>query len=59
MSGWDGLLSILREAAQTAAAERDAPLAACPVDGEPLKTGPDGGLFCPWDSNHPTTNRGW
>jgi uncharacterized Zn finger protein (UPF0148 family) len=32
-----------------AADARLAPLVACPNDGEPLRTGPDGQLYCPFD----------
>lgn len=47
--GWGQLLSIYAEAAADRAAEQAAPPEACPNDGEPLRTGPDGGLYCPFD----------
>lgn len=47
--GWRQLLSIYAEAAADLAAEADQPPTACPNDGEPLSTGPDGRLFCRWD----------
>lgn len=50
--GWDTLLAI-SQYAQRLRAEDLARLAtnpeACPNDGEPLRTAPDGGLYCPWD----------
>lgn len=46
---WYPLLDAVREAVELARAERANPLPACPNDGEPLKTGPDGQLFCPFD----------
>jgi hypothetical protein len=46
---WEQLLSIQREAAEIALEERSRPPAACPNDGEPLRTGPNGELFCPYD----------
>ena len=46
---WEQLLDIGTEAAQTAAAERTAPPTACPNDGEPLRSGPNGELFCTFD----------
>lgn len=47
--GWEGLLAILTDARQTAAAEAAAPPVACPRDGTPLETGPNGELHCPFD----------
>ena len=46
---WEQLADIAAEAAAFAAAERTAPPSACPNDGEPLTTGPDGRLFCRYD----------
>lgn len=46
---WEQLISIGREGADEARAERSRPPEACPNDGTPLKAGPDGVLFCPWD----------
>lgn len=42
---WYQLLAMQAEAADA----RLAPLVACPNDGEPLRTGPDGQLYCPFD----------
>lgn len=46
---WEELLAIGREAADEQRAELSAPPQACPNDGEPLRSGPDGTLFCPFD----------
>jgi hypothetical protein len=46
---WEQLLAIQHEAADMVAAELAAPPSACPNDGEPLREGPDGVLFCPYD----------
>lgn len=46
---WASLLAILRENAELIRQERDAPPVACPNDGEPLESGPDGTLHCPFD----------
>lgn len=50
-SGWYGLLALMREVRQGLAAERSRVPVACPDDGEPLRTGPNGQLhcrFCGW-----------
>lgn len=47
--GWLGLLAIYQDAAETFAVEKAQPRVACPNDGEPLTTGPDGRLFCKFD----------
>jgi hypothetical protein len=46
---WYGLLSILEEAAAEQAWQQQRTPMACPNDGEPLRTGPDGTLYCPYD----------
>ena len=46
--GWYSLLSIREEQLEAARAESDPPVA-CPNDGEPLQSGPDGQLYCPFD----------
>lgn len=48
--GWETLLSILHEASDAAEEERPT---ACPHDGEPYTTGPDGRLFCKFDGYQP------
>lgn len=45
---WEQLINIYREAREIAAEERSRRPEACPNDGEPLKTGPDTKLYCPW-----------
>lgn len=45
---WDQLGDIAREAADLARDEQSRPPEACPHDGEPLREGRDGVLFCPW-----------
>lgn len=51
--GWLGLLDIYQDAAEEAAFWRAQPPVACPNDGEPLTTGPDGRLFCKFDGWRP------
>lgn len=46
---WDQFTSIVEEALSYIEAEKTQPPIACPYDGEPLDSAPDGvGLFCPW-----------
>jgi hypothetical protein len=40
------MLSIVTEAVGYQERERTDPPLACPFDGEPLRSSPDGGLFC-------------
>ncbi len=47
--GWYTLVSIGREMREIARQERSTPPSACPNDGEPLRTGPGGRLFCRFD----------
>lgn len=47
--GWYGFLSIVEEAIQIQRDELSRPPTACPNDGEPLQTGPDGRLYCKFD----------
>lgn len=49
VGGWDTLLAISQEARQMRADDLARPPSACPNDGEPLRTAPDGSLYCPWD----------
>ncbi len=46
---WSQLIAIREEQVQTVLAEIGAQPVACPNDGEPLREGPDGELFCPFD----------
>lgn len=50
---WEQLTDIIREAAIEEREESLLPPEACPNDGEPLQTGPDGRLFCPYDGWRP------
>lgn len=50
---WWGLLDVAREARQIAAAEAARVPVACPNDGEPLRAGPRGEMYCPWDGWQP------
>lgn len=52
---WQQLISIHAEAVAEAAAEAARPPVACPNDGEPLVTGPDGQPFCRFDGWRPTS----
>lgn len=53
MVGWESLANIMRYAADVAAEEESQGALSCPNDGEPLVTGPDGKLFCPFDGWRP------
>lgn len=46
---WWGIYDIALEAAALRRDEASRPPAACPNDGEPLRQGPGGKLFCPFD----------
>lgn len=46
---WEKLLDIRNAAVQEAAERVSEPPAACPNDGEPLETGPNGELHCRFD----------
>lgn len=47
--GWRQLGNIYKAAADELAAQRATRPTACPNDGQPLKPGPDGYLFCDFD----------
>lgn len=51
---WEQWGNIARQAAAEAEAEAARGPVACPNDGEPLRRGADGALFCPWDGWRPT-----
>jgi hypothetical protein len=53
------LLDIYREAALDRQAEQSTPPTACPNDGEPLKTGLRGELYCPFDGWRPEMDPNW
>ena len=46
---WEQLLAIYASAAQSYTDERDNPPVACPQDATPLRKGPEGILYCPFD----------
>lgn len=46
---WDGLLSLLKDAAQEVQALVSAPPVACPQCGKPLTGGPNGEPHCTFD----------
>jgi uncharacterized Zn finger protein (UPF0148 family) len=46
---WETLITIGREAADERRAALTSRPRACPNDGEPLRAGPDGELYCPFD----------
>lgn len=48
---WYGLLNILQEGAQMAREELERDPVACLDCGEPLRTGPQGVLYCPFDGS--------
>jgi hypothetical protein len=50
---WQQLGDILSEGVYLAENERSRPRQACPNDGEPLREGPDGQLYCSWDGWRP------
>lgn len=48
-SGWYGLLNILRYQRDVIDASRNQHPEACPRCGTPIKAGPDGSIYCPFD----------
>jgi hypothetical protein len=46
---WDQLHAIIQEARRGVAESQAEPPTACPNDGEPLRTGPNGELYCRFD----------
>lgn len=46
---WEQLLAILHEQVEDVDQERSRRPSACPNDGTPLETAPDGSLHCPFD----------
>jgi hypothetical protein len=51
--GWHSLLNYVKEARTIAAEESGRAAIACPNDGEPLRQGPGGVLYCPYDGWRP------
>lgn len=52
-AGWYKLLGIIQESEAIQQQEAVRPVVACPNDGEPLQSGPDGQLFCRFDGWRP------
>lgn len=50
---WYELIALTAEARQLKAEGPGLERRACPNDGEPYRTGPDGQLFCPYDGHRP------
>ena len=46
---WAQLVAIRREAMAQYELEQATPPVACPTDGEPLRIGPGGVRYCPYD----------
>lgn len=58
VGSWYQLLAIYQEARRTAEVEAATPPVDCPVCGDQLRTGPQGGLYCPFNMSHPV-GYGW
>jgi hypothetical protein len=56
---WEQLVEALRQGRQDHEDYVSQPPRACPNDGEPLKEGPDGSLFCPSDGWTPERDPNW
>lgn len=56
---WYTLLDITAEARSLAAQHRSSQPTACPNDGEPLESGPDGSLHCKFDGWTWPRDGGW
>lgn len=56
---WRQLAEIYSEARTERELYLSQPPSACPNDGEPLKEGPDGRLFCPFDGWRPEMDHTW
>lgn len=46
---WETLRNLIEEQAEIEAVERSGVPTSCASCYTPLREGPDGGLFCPWD----------
>lgn len=51
---WEQWADVLKVAETEARQNAELPPSACPNDGEPLQTGPDGKLFCVFDGWRPS-----
>lgn len=56
---WEQLAEILAAARLEHEQNVSQPPRACPNDGEPLREGPDGQLFCPSDGWRPAHDPTW
>lgn len=56
---WEQLVEVIRSAQDDHRTYVSQPPRACPNDGEPLKEGPDGVLFCPSDGWAPHDDPDW
>lgn len=56
---WEQLADILKTARLEHEYYISQPPRACPNDGEPLREGPDGQLFCPSDGWRPDHDPNW
>lgn len=50
---WNQLISIYQTNRDEVASGRDIERYTCPNDGEPLKQGPHGEFYCPYDGYRP------
>ena len=50
--GWDQLIGMIQEARDIDAEERSRPPEDCPICATTLTSGPDGGLYCPFDDHY-------
>jgi len=50
---WEDLLAITKEARALRDEDANRAPTACPIDGEPLRQGPGGQLYCPFDGWKP------
>lgn len=56
---WEQLAEAIRAGREDHLDYVSQPPRACPNDGTPLKEGPDGELFCPFDGWRPTDDPTW
>lgn len=52
MGSWWGLVDILNEARDIDRTDQTEVPTVCPYDLTPLRTSPDGKLFCPWAGDY-------
>lgn len=56
---WEQLAEVVRQGRDDHEVYVSQPPRACPNDGEPLREGPDGTLFCPSDGWTPLDDSTW